>query len=339
VTVANQRRNTQILTLADTLREVESQLTSGAGTDIGTIPTGFPLLDGVLSGGIHAGELLLIGGAPGVGKTILALQMARQVALSGGHAVFACYEHEPATLLARLIALEAGFGGRDEGLSQTVQAALASGEPGKRGLADILARTAAGSQALETVRSYEDSLTFVAASGAHTTTDEFAGLVEQCRIPGKRTVLFVDYLQKIPLVPEPATEAEKTTRTVEAMKDLALDAHIPVVLLSAIDTAGLLASRVRLHHLRGSSAAAFESDVVLMLNEKHKAISKVHLSYDPVRAATFREYIVVAIEKNRGGPNLLDLEFRKDFAHFRLDPDGAFVSDRLIDERLDETLV
>jgi replicative DNA helicase len=65
----------------------------------------------------------------------------------------------------------------------------------------------------------------------------------------------------------------------------------------------------------------------------------VHLSYDPIRSASFKDYVVISVEKNRGGPNLLDLEFRKDFSHFRFDPDGAFVSDKLVDERLDETLV
>jgi replicative DNA helicase len=111
------------------------------------------------------------------------------------------------------------------------------------------------------------------------------------------------------------------------------------VLLSAIDTGGMNANRVRIHHLRGSTAAAFEADVVLMLNDKFKAISKVHLTYDAVRARTFRDYLIVSVEKNRGGPSLVDLEFRKDFSHFRIEPTGVYVTDKLIDERLDEALV
>jgi replicative DNA helicase len=335
----SRNRETKVMSLAETLQAVEERLKTAADSDVRTISTGFPILDGVLGGGLHAGELLLLGGAPGVGKTIMALQFARNVARSGGNAVFACYEHEPATLLARLLGLEAGFGGREEGLSQTVAAGLAAGDPDGRGLADIMSRTAAGSQALAEVRSYEDRLTFVQASGSRTTTDEFSRVLESLPERDGPTVLFIDYLQKVPLHPEPETEAEKVTRTVEALKDLALQAHLPIVLMSAIDTGGMHAHRVRLHHLRGSSAAAFEADVVLMLNDKHKAVSKVHLTYDPVRARTFRDYVVVSVEKNRGGPNLLDLEFRKDFAHFRFDPNGAYVSDTLVDERLDESAI
>jgi replicative DNA helicase len=333
-------RETRVQTLSETLNEVEDRLRSHSEQDLRTIATGFPLLDGVLGGGLHAGELLLVGGAPGVGKTILALQLARNIARHpGGSSIFACYEHEPTTLLARLLALEAGFGGREEDLSRTVLSALAGGDPDARGLADIMSQTAAGSAALAEVRSYEDSLTFVQASGSRTTIGALKSLVPPIEQRSGPVVLFVDYLQKIPLYPEPATEAEKVTRTVEALKDLALEAHIPIVLLSAIDSAGLLANRVRLHHLRGSSAAAFEADVVLILNDKHKAISKVHLSYDPLRAETFRHFVVASVEKNRGGPNLVDMEFKKDFSHFRFEPQGAFVSDRLVDERLDETLV
>jgi replicative DNA helicase len=337
--VEAKHRETKVFSLADTLDEVESRLRSGSQVDLRTVTTGFPILDGVLSGGLHAGELLLMGGAPGVGKTIMALQMARNVARAGGQAVFACYEHEPTTLLARLLALEAGFGGREESLSRTVLAALATGDPDGRGLANIMSRTEAGSQALAEVQSYENALTFVQATGSRTTTEELANVL--ATLPEQRgpTVLFVDYLQKIPLHPEPRSEAEKVTRTVEALKDLALEAHAPIVLLSAIDTGGLLANRVRLYHLRGSSAAAFEADVVLLLNEKLKAVSKVHLTYDPVRAGTFRNYVIVSVEKNRGGPNLVDLEFRKDFAHFRFEPEGAFVSEKLVDERLDESVL
>ena len=58
------------------------------------IPTGFSPLDDILNGGIRAGELLMIGGAFGVGKTIWALQVARNAVLSdpGVRALYICYE-------------------------------------------------------------------------------------------------------------------------------------------------------------------------------------------------------------------------------------------------------
>jgi len=70
--------------------------------------SGFHPLDDVLNGGIRAGDLLIIGGKPGQGKTIAAPQWARHMARTGHTAIFACYEHDEVTLLTRLLACELG---------------------------------------------------------------------------------------------------------------------------------------------------------------------------------------------------------------------------------------
>ena len=330
-------RRTRAETASQVLSHLDAALQQGGESELRSVATGFGILDEILGGGLRSGELLLLGGPPGVGKTIAALQWAREVARSGSTAIFACYEHEPTTLLVRLLGLEAGEAhGQDDYFTRDLTALLADGDASGAGLEAVLARHPGGAEALRAVKQYADRLVLIRASGAHTTIEEMDALVSAHRRHDSSTVLFVDYLQKIPLQPEPSTEAEKVTRTVEALKDLALEKEIPVVLLSAVDAEGMRASRLRMYHLRGSSAIAFESDVVLMLNSKEKAISKIHLSYDPVRARGFREWVVVSIEKNRGGPNLIDLEFRKDFRHFRLDPEGGMVSEKLVDERSDE---
>jgi replicative DNA helicase len=330
-------RRTRAQSATEVLSHLDDQLRTGDDAELRSVPTGFGILDDILGGGLRTGELLLLGGPPGVGKTITALQWAREVARSGRTAIFACYEHEPTTLLVRLLGLEAGeVGGEADAFARDLSSLLAEGDASGRGLEVVLDEHSGGHDALERVKEYADRLILVRASGAHTTTEEMVALVEQHRPGGKGAVLFVDYLQKIPLQPEPSTESEKVTRTVEAMKDLALEYHVPVILLSAVDAEGMRASRLRMYHLRGSSAIAFESDVVLMMNSKEKAVSKIHLSYDTVRARGFRDWVVVSIEKNRGGPNLIDLEFRKDFRHFRLDPNGGLVTEKLVDERSDE---
>jgi replicative DNA helicase len=334
--VADHRR-TRAHTVSEVLAHLDGRLRAGEEVDVRSVATGFGILDDILGGGLRTGELVLLGGPPGVGKTIAALQWAREVARSGRTAVFACYEHEPTSLLVRLLGVEAGeIGGAGNEFTRDLASLLAEGDASGRGLKELLAGYPGGAAALEAMRQYADRLVLVSASGAHTTTKELAELVTHHQRPNEISVLFVDYLQKIPIQPQPPTESEKVTITVEALKDLALEYHVPVVLLCAVDAEGMRANRLRMHHLRGSSAIAFESDVVLMMNSKERAVSKIHLSYDPVRARGFRDWVVVSIEKNRGGPNLIDLEFRKDFRHFRLDPDGGLVSERLVDERSDE---
>jgi replicative DNA helicase len=330
------RHSTRTVSVHDALGELDRQLRDRAAADVRTVPSGFDVLDETLGGGLHVGELLLVGGPPGVGKTIVALQWARNVARAGHRAVFVCYEHEPTTLLTRLLALEAGEAGGDRSIARTLTSALSDADAGGRGLDEVLGSLPLGGEVRKRVDEYAENLILVRGSGSHTTLEALADVLAPHLEPHRRTILFVDYLQKIPMHPEPALEAEKVTRTVEGLKDLALDAHVPVVLLSAVDAAGMQSSRLRMHHLRGSSAIAFESDVVVMMNHKDQAVSKVHLSYDSVRARTFREWVVMSIEKNRGGPNLIDLEFRKDFAHFRFDPEGGIVGEQLVNERFDE---
>jgi hypothetical protein len=117
---------------------------------------------------------------------------------------------------------------------------------------------------------------------------------------------------------------------------MSLRNKFPIVAVVAADREGLRSRRLRLHHLRGSSALAYEPDVVLLLNDKFNCVSKVHLAYDATRASTYRNYTVFTLEKNRGGANLVDLEFRKDFVYYRYDPVGGLVEENLIDERIYE---
>ena len=100
------------------------------------------------------------------------------------------------------------------------------------------------------------------------------------------------------------------------------------------DKSGLNVRRLRQHHLRGASGIAYEADVVLMLNEKHRAVSKIHSAYDPLRIEDFKRRVVVSVAKNRHGPADVDLEFVKDFSHYRFDPDGRHVEEQLIDDQL-----
>ena len=109
----------------------------------------------------------------------------------------------------------------------------------------------------------------------------------------------------------------------------------PVLAISASDSVGISEGvRLRTENLRGSSALAYEADVVLVLNEKYDVVARHHLVYGAANAERFRNYAVLTIEKNRRGKSGVDLEFTKDFVHFRFQSHGRFVEEQLIDEML-----
>ena len=80
------------LSALDVLVDLNDNIASGRFGEYQPIPLGFGLLDKTIGGGLRAGELMLIGGAQGTGKTTMAMQMARNVA-SGGQAnvLYVCF--------------------------------------------------------------------------------------------------------------------------------------------------------------------------------------------------------------------------------------------------------
>ncbi len=94
----------------DVLVDLNDKVASGRVGEYQPVPLGFTPLDKTIGGGLRPGELLLIGGAQGTGKTTMALQMARNIA-SGGQAnvLYICFEHDEQYLLNRLIAMESAL--------------------------------------------------------------------------------------------------------------------------------------------------------------------------------------------------------------------------------------
>ena len=125
------------------------------------------------------------------------------------------------------------------------------------------------------------------------------------------------------------------TAATEGLKELALQAGLPLVAVAAAEKASLGAGRrMRTQDLRGSSSLAYESDIVLILSDKVDIVARDHLVYDLGNVQRFSDWSVVTVEKNRHGRAGIELEFNKDFAHGRFHTDGGEVKERLIDERV-----
>jgi replicative DNA helicase len=299
-------------------------------------PTGFPLIDDVLGGGLRAGALNLLAGPQGQGKTTMALQIARNAVAAGRAAIFFSFELDAEALLQRLIALESGLIGgiRAPGLTK-VREAFEGNDGGAGGLPERLAGTA-GIEAIMRIQGYADRLVVHRSTTTQTDIPTIANAVKDVvGETGQPPLIVVDYLQKVKFDDARLSDEEAITKITEQLKDLAIDFEAPVFAVAAADKKGLEpGQRMRARHLRGGTALAYEPDVVLIMNTKSDVVARNHLLFDVNGLDRYREWTVITVEKNRQGHDAVELEFRKMFQQGRFETEGKIVAEQLVEERL-----
>jgi replicative DNA helicase len=321
-----------LVALSDVLAGAQRELKAGQPAAARTWATGFEPLDTYLGGGLRAGELTLLGGPQGLGKTTFALQAVRQVVSDGGRALYMSFEHDTLSILERMVAIEAAERAGVDALGlKAIREAMRATSGGD--LSRRLERYPGGAEAVAAVAAYGDRLLLHRSDGS-TSLDVIETLIQTAGASGP-IVVVVDYLQKVPVHTPGLVEDERVTVVVEGLKDLALSLECAVLAVVAADKEGLQAGRrLRIHHLRGSSALAYEADVVLLINDKYDVVARHHLVYDVANAERFRDFAVLSIDKNRTGVDRIDLEFRKRFEQGHFERAGQTVMEKLVDERV-----
>jgi replicative DNA helicase len=334
--------------LNQVLKEADQMVVQGELDEYLPIPTGFDQIDRLIGGGLRRTELVLLGGPQGIGKTITALQMARNLALNEAtYALYISYEHSEVHLLNRLICQESidpisgdtSGGVRLKDLHNIVVSKRAREwvrNDGNVGLHSILSQHPRTAKAMETISKYADRLIMMKASPATTTLNGIREITRQItEATHGKLVVFIDYLQKVAIYPERATdENDKVTIIVEGLKDIAMTQNIPVVSIVAADREGLRSKRMHLYHLRGSSALDYECDIAILMNNKFHILSKDHVSFNPYKSESYRDWVVYTLEKNRAGRAMIDVEFQMRAQHFCFNPKGNLVEQKLIDEKI-----
>jgi replicative DNA helicase len=349
---ANGARSAMPRTLTQVINEANDRVVRGDLVDYVPLPTGFDPLDGFIGGGLRKTELILLGGAQGIGKTIATLQIARNIAnRPDQYAFYLSYEHTETHLMHRLLCMESinppeidlnrGIKLRD--LYQVIVAQRAKEFMGRDGgagsLQAILRDNPRTAPALARMQRYADRLILLKASPATTNLRAIKEMTTRlCEATGGNVTVFVDYLQKIAVHPErPRDENDKVTIIVEGLKDIALSLDVPVWSIVAADREGLKSKRIHLFHLRGSSALDYESDIAVIMNNKYQILAKDHVTFNPYTAKQFRNWVVWTIEKNRAGRAMQDMEFEIHGQHFAFDPRGQKVQQQLIDDKVIES--
>ena len=321
--------------LSGVLEQAEHAARAGSHPVSRIWPTGFDVLDQTLAGGLRSGELVLLAGPQGLGKTTWVMQVARNTARSGRPVVVFSFEHDLQTLLIRLVALEAGqLGGIAAPNVARIRQSFEAADGRTGSLTQRLTDTESGVEALGVVEEYADRLILHRSTGSSTSLEVITAAIDEVRdATGESPLVVVDYLQKVhSSLPD---ESERVTAVTEGLKDLALDHDVPILAVVASDKEGLASGkRMRVNNMRGSAALAYEADTVLMLNDKYDVVARHHLVYSMGNVEKFKNWAVLTVEKNRNGRASLDFEFQKRFEQCRFDTAGRQVVEQLVDERV-----
>ena len=97
-------RRSDISPLSKLIQRVDAVADGAPALD--TVATGFPSIDQILGGGLRRGDLIVLGGDVGSGKSALALAMAMRMAHDGAQVAFFSGEMTVERLLERALAIE-----------------------------------------------------------------------------------------------------------------------------------------------------------------------------------------------------------------------------------------
>ena len=254
-----------------------------------TIPSGFPSLDKQLGGGLRRGDLVVLGGDVGSGKSALSLAIALRVAQARHATLFYSGEMLPDRVLERALAIEGRT--RIDDL--------------RRGTLDDVTRAGVGAAAVR-LRDDLPIVERVPVAGVAAIADE---------VTSARTMelVVVDGLHA--LLPGARELEEEAATAVRALKQLALDARVAVLVTAPLPGLAPRDDRRPILDDFGARGAVKErADVVLALFREGM--------YDSARGNEGATELFVRKNRN-GGTGYVDVYFDAQWMRFEdmLDPD------------------
>lgn len=212
--------------------------------------TPYRVLNKLLSGGFSPGELIYVGARPGVGKTALALEVARVSAKAGAPVLVISREMRNAALVRRMMAQEARVA------ATAIKMATLSG--------DDFARY---QHALAQLKDLPIWMTDRAVS-----LGEIVSALDHT--PREPKLLVVDYLQLV-RAPKGITDRRLQVEEVSKnLKTLALQREIPVLCLSSLSRPqkGSPDPKPSLADLRESGELEHDCDIALLLHRPFQSL-------------------------------------------------------------------
>ncbi|MCE5309677.1 MAG: AAA family ATPase [Acidobacteriales bacterium] len=279
-------------------------------TRLSGLETPFKKLSRALGGGMRDGEVYVIGANQGAGKTSLALQFARAALAVTGVLLFSMEMHAKA-VFQRMASMDARVNLNDLREAQMAWKINTNHEAGERASAML--------RALEAASMALSPLPLLVSTKAAVTPEYIVSETERLRRRQKIGLVIVDHMQLMASTGKERADYEKFTAISRAMKQVAVEASVPLLLVSQTSRRNTAEHRGELDvsDLRGSGAIEEDAAAVMLLYEDHddreRALADGTYPLGPVKS-------IIRLGKNRYGMQgaYLELQHFKSFTRFDL---------------------
>lgn len=274
-------------TLATEVFNQIADLAESGGNDISGLATGFVELD-VMTCGFQPGELIVVAGRPGSGKTAFSLNIAEHALLLEKRPVAFFSLEQPANeLMHRMICSR----------SRIDSHKVRKGFLTKADMGELITATAA----------FDEAIFLIDDSGS-ISMPAIQAQARRFMLKHKVSMIVIDYLQLVSYQGKVQRREEQIAQMVRGVKAMAKSLEIPVLCLSQLNRGveGRENHRPRMSDLRESGEIENAADLILFLYRPEM--------YDSEAKPGTAEVIV---GKNRHGPTgSLELAFLKEYTRF-----------------------
>jgi len=264
------------------------------------VPTGIKKFDELTGGGLQPSELMVIASRPAMGKTSLAISLARNIAVESNEAVgFVSLEMSGEKLVNHFTAQETGY----------VVTKLRSGQLERHEWEVLNVKK----KVLENAPIFIDSSTRLAVSDL---VKKCENMVEEYHVKS----IFIDYLQLIDAIPSKhnfGNREQEISMIIRVLKQTARELDVSIVVLSQLSRAvegRIGAKRPMLPDLRDSGAIEDHADIVCFIYRPE--YYKIDEWDDDERAPCAGQAELIVAKHRSGGLENIRLSFNDQTGKF-----------------------
>ena len=278
--VSQGHKNQSFTKIADALEEAFERIDKlhKGDQEMRGVPSGFRGLDNKMAG-FQRSDLVILAARPSVGKTALALDFARNAALSGAHVGLFSLEMSKEQLVDRMLAAQARV---DLWKLRTGKLEQSGGE------FDDFSRLGQAMGELSQAPLYIDDHASNNVMGMRT-------MARRLQMEHGLDMLIIDYLQLMESSKYKDNRVQEVSDISRSLKKLAIELNIPIIALSQLSRAVEMRTdqKPKLSDLRESGSIEQDADVVMFLHRQQ---------WDEEEERPEVLEVDLLIEKHRNGP-------------------------------------